>query len=356
MNSKIVKKLIGPILLFIFFPILIVIFTVAGGNLDQNVDISHNLDAAVENYRITVTEKAKKYQMDDYVDLILCVMQIESNGLGLDPMQASEGPFNKRYPKQPNGITDPDYSIECGIQELKSVLEKSNVQNPEDKEHIKVALAGYNFGSGFIDWIYARGGKWTLKYAEEFSAMMADRMGWNSYGDPEYVNKVMNIYEDNEFLAGDGDFIAPEKKYAFTSDFGPRALGDFHYGVDIDGGYGANIYAPASGTVYAASNTCPPNNGYLGNMCPYNAYMGGGNYVMIKTKYKEKTYYIFICHMKRAIVTDGQTVKKGQKIGEQGHSGNSTASHAHIEIHENTATVGSLTGIIDPKLLIKFEK
>lgn len=51
-------------------------------------------------------------------------------GRGLDPMQSSEGGFNTRYPREPNGITDPEYSIQCGVQELKSCLVSAGVENP----------------------------------------------------------------------------------------------------------------------------------------------------------------------------------------------------------------------------------
>ena len=65
--------------------------------------------------------------MSDYVDLILAVMMQESSGQGTDPMQSSEGAYNTRYPQQPNGITDPSYSISCGIQELKYALKRPSV-------------------------------------------------------------------------------------------------------------------------------------------------------------------------------------------------------------------------------------
>lgn len=42
-------------------------------------------------------------------------------------MQSSEGSFNTRYPREPNGITDPEYSIQCGVQELKSCLVSAGV-------------------------------------------------------------------------------------------------------------------------------------------------------------------------------------------------------------------------------------
>ena len=41
-----------------------------------------------------------------------------------------------------NGIPDPEYSIECGVQELKRALELAGCQGPTDMEHIKLALAG----------------------------------------------------------------------------------------------------------------------------------------------------------------------------------------------------------------------
>ena len=71
----------------------------------------------------------------------------ESGGRGLDPMQAAEGSFNTRYPHEPNGIKDPEYSIECGVQELKAALISAEVENPIDMEHIKLALQGDNFGN-----------------------------------------------------------------------------------------------------------------------------------------------------------------------------------------------------------------
>ena len=78
--------------------------------------------------------------MSDYVDLILAVMMQESSGQGTDPMQSSEGAYNTRYPQQPNGITDPSYSISCGIQELKYALEKAVCTGPTDLSKIRLAL------------------------------------------------------------------------------------------------------------------------------------------------------------------------------------------------------------------------
>lgn len=91
-------------------------------------------------YRATIQQVAQKYGMEAYVELLMAVMMQESGGRGSDPMQAAEGGFNKKYPHVPNGITDPAYSIECGIQELKYALDKAGCTGPTDLDRIKLAL------------------------------------------------------------------------------------------------------------------------------------------------------------------------------------------------------------------------
>ena len=130
----------------------------------------------------------------EYVELIKAVMMQESGGRGLDPMQAAEGSFNTRYPHEPNGIKDPEYSIECGVQELKAALISAEVENPIDMEHIKFALQGYNFGNGYISWAKTNYGGYSYANAVEFSTMQASRLGWDSYGDTQYPAHVLRYY------------------------------------------------------------------------------------------------------------------------------------------------------------------
>jgi hypothetical protein len=119
-------------------------------------------------------------------------------------MEATKGSFNIKYPRQPNGITDPEYSISCGVQEIKSCLERAGVKNPLDMENIKLALQSYNYGNGYLEWAKARGG-YTLANAAEFSDMMAQRMGWNSYGDKQYVPHVLQYYAFGRIPTGIGN-------------------------------------------------------------------------------------------------------------------------------------------------------
>lgn len=115
------------------------------GNAASGVAMAINLSDEVLSYRPAVERIAAKYGMSEYVELILAVMMQESGGRGLDVMQAAEGSFNTKYPHKPNGITDPEYSIECGIQELKYALEKAGCTGPTDLDRIKLALQGYPF-------------------------------------------------------------------------------------------------------------------------------------------------------------------------------------------------------------------
>ncbi len=152
------------------------------------------VSAEVEAYEPFIQKYAKQYGIPEYVELIKAVMMQESGGRGLDPMQAAEGSFNTRYPHEPNGIQDPEYSIECGVQELKAALISAEVENPIDMEHIKFALQGYNFGNGYISWAKTNYGGYSYANAVEFSTMQASRLGWDSYGDTQYPAHVLRYY------------------------------------------------------------------------------------------------------------------------------------------------------------------
>lgn len=154
-----------------------------------------NVSAECEQYRPLVQQYASMYGIPEYVELILAVMMQESGGTLPDVMQAAEGAFNTRYPNVPNGITDPEYSIECGVQELKRALEMAGATGPTDTAHISLALQGYNFGEGYITWAMQNYGGYSEENAAEFSDMMAARMGWSGYGDKQYVPHVLRYYE-----------------------------------------------------------------------------------------------------------------------------------------------------------------
>lgn len=190
----------------IFILIVVIIFggalcMIGGDNSSTVLPVSEEVKA----YEPVIRQYASRYGVSEYVELIKAIMMQESGGRGLDPMQSSESGYNTRFPRQPNGITDPEYSIECGIKAIKNCLEQAEVENPMDMEHIKLALQGYNFGNGYISWAKNNYGGYSLSNAEEFSKMMAERLGWERYGDTKYVPHVLRYYMFGRTPFGIGD-------------------------------------------------------------------------------------------------------------------------------------------------------
>ena len=185
--------------------LLVVLF---GGLLNMtggdNAVAAAPVSAEVQAYEPTIRLYATQYGIPEYVELIKAVMMQESGGRGLDPMQAAEGGYNTRYPHVPNGITDPDYSIQCGVQELRDSLNRAGVQSPMDMEHIKLALQGYNYGPGYITWAVSNYGGYSLVNAAEFSDIQAAKLGWRRYGDKKYVPHVLRYYAFGRIPAGGG--------------------------------------------------------------------------------------------------------------------------------------------------------
>ena len=163
------------------------------------------VNEAVEAYRPLIRFYASKHGIPEYEDLIAAVMMQESGGGGTDPMQCSESGLNTRYPHEPNSITDPEYSIDIGIQALAEVIRLAEVESPIDFERISLALQGYNYGPGYIAWALSNYGGYTELNAIEFSDMMAEAYGWSGYGDKAYVSHVLRYYPIGRILMSEGN-------------------------------------------------------------------------------------------------------------------------------------------------------
>lgn len=203
------KALVSAILAGGWIVVLILVIVILFGALFSMVGGSNSstvtpVSAEVEAYEPLIRQYARQYGIEEYVELIKAVMMQESGGQGSDPMQASECGYNIRYPNTPNGITDPEYSIDVGIQNLAACLREADVESPVDMNHIKLALQGYNYGNGYISWAKENYGGYTYANAVEFSEMMAERNGWSSYGDKEYVSHVLRYYVFGRIPTGTG--------------------------------------------------------------------------------------------------------------------------------------------------------
>lgn len=178
------------------------VFHMTGGD---NLSTVNPVSAEVEAYRPVIQKYADQHGIGEYVELIMAVMMQESGGKGNDPMQSSQCPYNKKYPRKPNGIKEPEYSIACGVQALKAELTEAESESPIDMERIKLALQGYNYGKGYVKWAKNNYGGYTAAGAVEFSEMMAKKMGWKSYGDKQYVPHVLQYYAFGRIPAGTGN-------------------------------------------------------------------------------------------------------------------------------------------------------
>jgi Peptidase family M23 len=101
----------------------------------------------------------------------------------------------------------------------------------------------------------------------------------------------------------------------------------FHKGMDFTADHGTAIQATGDGTIEKA--------GYDG---------GYGKCVIINHGYGYKTLY---GHMSKIDVQDGQSVKKGQRIGLIGSTGASTGPHCHYEIHYKGEVINPLPYCLD---------
>lgn len=109
-----------------------------------------------------------------------------------------------------------------------------------------------------------------------------------------------------------------QKSIGTLSGFGYRVhpvykIRKFHAGLDFPARVGTAIQASGDGTVVEAG-----------------WHSGYGNCVKIRHGYGYETLY---GHMNKISVRPGERVKKGQKIGEVGDTGLSTAPHLHYEVH-----------------------
>lgn len=284
----------------------------------------------VERYSDKIQKYAQQYGIEGFVAVIKCVMMAESGGRGADVMQCSECPYNTKYSKKPNSITDVDYSIEIGIKYFADCLKQASCTSPTDMARLSLALQGYNYGNGYIGWAQKNYGGYSQANAQEFSNKMKAKLGWSTYGNPNYVSAVLKYYLDTSVTGGGSDgwgspFPGKDWKSVVTSEFGYRVdpvtgkKGAFHAGIDIGYPAGTVISAVKEGTVTAV-----------------NYYTSGyGYHVIIDHGNGYKTLY---GHCSTLLVNVGDKVTKGQAVAKVGSTGKSTGPHLHLNVYVNGET------------------
>ena len=183
--------------------LLVILLGVIGGALFSGSSQSElPLSEEVQRYTPLIQKYAGEYGIPEYVPAIQAIMMQESGGKGSDLMQASECPYNTKYPHSPNAIKDPEYSIQVGIQYYAACVREARCKDPQDMDRLKLSLQGYNYGNGYISWAVRNYGGYSEANARLFSRQQAAAHGWPRYGDPEYVPHVLRYYSGGNIFAG----------------------------------------------------------------------------------------------------------------------------------------------------------
>lgn len=119
----------------------------------------------------------------------------------------------------------------------------------------------------------------------------------------------------------------PTPSRRITSSFGYRSdpfsgRAAFHSGLDIGGNIGDPVYAAAAGKVIHVQEDG-----------------SRGKYIIIRHLNGLETWYL---HLNKASISEGDTVTKGQAIGELGNTGRSTGAHLHFQVMKQNEPVDPL--------------
>ena len=201
-QKKMQKQAANPVVWIVLLVVLLMAVIVgaigavigSGGAANSAEDYTYQAQVSeqTESYRDMVADYCEKYGIDDYVDLCLAVIEQESGGNPPDVMQTEQSYYNVNPP-----IDTAEESIDCGTHELSDCLTKAKSKSPNDIKGISLALQGYNFGNGYIDWALNNYGCYSKENAEIFSQKMCVELGYDSYGDVEYVSHVLRYYIAN---------------------------------------------------------------------------------------------------------------------------------------------------------------
>lgn len=314
------------VIMLVFLVVLIIssmITALLSGAKDAEQPTLSQISQQVEAYRPFVEASAKNHGIPDFVNILLAIMMQESGGAGTDPMQSSESEYNLLFPRVPNGIQSPIYSVDVGVQYFAECLRVAGCTDPSDTDRLFLALQGYNFGKGYITWAVKKYGSYTLENAQEFSDLKKQQLGWSIYGDPHYVSHVRRYISIGSSGSNPDGFIYPLEKIRITSPYGFRASG-FHGGIDFGTPVGTPVFAVADGTVVIAQH-------WTGGTSGSGSW---GTYLKIE---HSKTLYTLYAHNSSLAVKVGDIVKQGDLIAYSGNTGRSTGPHLHLEVYDGGA-------------------
>lgn len=153
----------GSGLFLMVFSLLLFVAILFSDEQDSGISNIHyggvNVSAEVLAHKPMVEKYAKEYGVEEYVNILLAIIQVESGGTAEDVMQSSES-----LGLPPNSLSTEE-SIKQGVKYFSELLASS--------ERLSVDLASviqsYNYGGGFLGYVANRGNKYTFELAQSFS-------------------------------------------------------------------------------------------------------------------------------------------------------------------------------------------
>jgi hypothetical protein len=157
-------------------------------------------DEQVLKWKSLVVEEAKKQGMEQYVNLILAIIQVESggnenpaNGNGLMQVEASHG-------------DSPQVNIQKGIAHLKANIDSGKSLGID----LPSSVFQYNFGSLWGQYIKERGGKYSIEHAKSYSQMLSQRNGGGGQTYP-YSTPISKKFGSEYLYLNGGNYYYIEK-------------------------------------------------------------------------------------------------------------------------------------------------
>ncbi|HED09716.1 MAG TPA: M23 family metallopeptidase [Caldithrix abyssi] len=193
--------------------------------------------------------------------------------------------------------------------ELRTVLGLPRVSS--DVRNVGIGGADYNYD--FIDEISGFDDPADLNS----QLSLLSKLERESKLELESYNALMATFERKQDSIRYLPSLKPVLTGVISSGFGLRRhpiykVRKHHDGLDFSAAKGTPVYASADGTVSFTGRV----NGY-------------GKLIKLNHKYGFVTRY---GHLSKIVVRRGQQIKRGQKIGEVGSTGLSTAPHLHYEV------------------------
>lgn len=163
-----------------------------------------NLSTEVLVHQPMVEKYAKEYDIEEYVNVLLAIIQVESGGTAKDIMQSSES-----LGLPPNSLNTED-SIKQGVKYFSELFKNSESLGVD----LDSVIQSYNYGGGFLEYVAKHGKKYTFELAQNFSKEHSDgekvsypnpiavpiNGGWRyNYGNMFYLQMVKQYFVITQF-------------------------------------------------------------------------------------------------------------------------------------------------------------